>query len=82
MLTNEKMYEIMDRLGMLDDEDIKACSADEKPMSNAEYFSTYTSKDLVSTMNFVNELMLSNSAETIEKLLVAMIYEGAAECSK
>lgn len=73
-MTNKEMYEIMDKLGMIEEDDGKVCSADEPIKSDAEIFDEFTSKDLVSTMNFVEELCMYNDLDTIKKLLITLIY--------
>lgn len=76
-MTNKEIYEIMDRLGMVEeDNNLKACSADEPidTRSDAEVFAQDTATDLVSTMNFVDSLCIYNDLDTIKKFLVTLIY--------
>lgn len=75
-MTNKEIYEIMDKLGMIEEVNSKCCDTDGPIKSEAEIFDEYTSKDLVYTMNFVEELALYNDLETIKKLLVAIIYQN------
>lgn len=71
-MTTKEIYEIMDKLGMIEEDNSESTDG----RTNAEIFDEYTSKDLVSTMNFVEELALYNDLETIKKLLVAIIYQN------
>lgn len=71
-MTNKKIYEIADKLGMVEHNEYE--SIDEPKRTNAEIFEEDIATDLVATMNFVDELCLYNDLDTIKKFLVTVIY--------
>lgn len=75
-MTNKEIYEIALNLGMLNDDDEGYALIDPAP---PEVFEKETSKDLVSVMNFVEDLVTNNGTEVIEKFLVALIYNNGKE---
>jgi len=58
-MTKERLFEIMDQLGMVDENDVKVPNK----------------IDLISAMIFVDNLMTYNDLETIKKLLLTIIME-------
>lgn len=58
-MTKERLKEIMDELGMIDDEDVVF------PESNK----------IIKITNFVEDLTLFNDLDTVKKLLVAIMME-------
>lgn len=76
-MTNKRLYEILDQLGMIDDDSEKRCCVEDEPYTTpAEDFENITSKDLIAVMNFVDDLFLTNDEATIKKFLVAAIFEN------
>ena len=80
MLTNREIYEIADKLGMIDHSDKNCCAIDKCEENHfetaADEFEMSTSKDLVSLMNFVEELLMYNDSNIIKNFLVAVLYNN------
>lgn len=74
MLSNEKLYEIMDKLGMVDLGDQDSDARDTR--TQAEQFAQGTCTDLCRTMNFVDDLTLDNNLDRIKKFLVVLFTEN------
>lgn len=64
-MTKKEIYEIMDRLGMIDEG---------SPKDNE--FAEKNCKDLVSVMNFVDDLFIYNDETTIKKFLTVLFFEA------
>jgi len=71
-MTNKRLYEIIYRLGMIDDDGDKQAS---DTRTEAEIFEQDVASDLVNTMGFVDQLTTYNDLNTFGKLLVAIISE-------
>lgn len=69
-MTNKEMYEIMDRLGMIEEDNNESTDG----RTNADIFEQDIATDLVYTMNFVDSLCMYNDLDTVKKLLVTLIY--------
>lgn len=76
-MTNKRLYEIMNHLGMIDDEKGDIESSDTR--TAAERFEQDTASKLVHTINFVDGLTTYNDLNTFGKLLVVLISEMAED---
>lgn len=77
-MRNKDIYNIAYRLNMIEDDDKTLCNGDENEpyLSPAERFEETSTADLISVINFVDDLTTYNGLETIKQFLVAVIWEN------
>lgn len=76
-MTNKEIYEIMDKLQMVDDADTQLIhSVVERDFrTGAERFQEDVCKDLISVINFVDQLTTFNDLNTLKKFLIVLLYD-------
>lgn len=76
-MTNKEIYEILDKLQMVDDADNQpirsAVECDSR--TGAERFQEDVCTDLISVINFVDQLTTFNDLNTLKKFLIVLLYD-------
>lgn len=76
-MTNKEIYEIMSKLQMVDDADTQLIHpvAERDFRTGAERFQEDVCTDLISVINFVDELTTFNDLNTLKKFLIVLLYD-------
>lgn len=72
-MTNKEIYEILDKLGMVDEEGV--CKLEGSP-SSADEFQNITCQDIALAIKFIDDLFLQNDENYIKKFLVCLFFNN------
>lgn len=73
-MNRQEIYDLLNRLGMIEEDDRICCAENPDRRSDAEVFEEDTCTDLPDLMSFVDNLFINNSEETIKKFLVCLLF--------
>lgn len=76
-MTNKEIYEIMDKLQMIDNADAQIIHSvvECDSRTGAERFQEDVCTDLISVINFVDQLTTFNDLNTLKKFLIVLLYD-------
>lgn len=79
MLSNKDIYNLLDQLGLTDEDNRCCCADDLKSCIPADQEFAQRSSDIVYVTNFVTDIFVNNDRDTLEKFMVALLIKNSSD---